>query len=278
MVSLLLAADLRPMAALLVVFILFLMVVSLSTFRMRVLVLVLQFLEHAYLILLISDIVAGTLLLVWSLHKHFFKSLNFLWLGNGIWEGNREAHKEISELVALLVEGHSEAVARHERIGLDDLSGLRFNSDLPPVKVHERELKTSQCFQQGYLLLVDEVGALALEKLVLFLQNDNHDISSIHIRQVVGLAMQYLLVVVRCALVDRDLDFVHFLVDFLSLALLALFCLVDDFACLVALIAGYHLLSNHARANLSHHHLHAASLAGRAFLNCCSISTTNPIA
>ena len=106
----------------------------------------------------------------------------------------------------------------------------------------------------------------------LLLAHDNH-VTSLSPRVLVSLAMKLVLVFVRSALVDFDLDYFLLLDDLLTIASLALILFVDDFSFATALVARPRRLGVHSRSELRHLHDHASSLAGWTGLHCSFLAS-----
>jgi len=70
------------------------------------------------------------------------------------------------------------------------------------------------------------------------LLDDNNNVSRLNSWVLVSLAMEHILLVVRCTLVNLNVYNFLLLDDFLSVAELALVFFVNDFTCSTAVIAG----------------------------------------
>ena len=110
----------------------------------------------------------------------------------------------------------------------------------------------------------------------LLLCNDN-DVTGLHARELIGFAVEGVLVVVGRAFVDNSLKHLLLLNNLLAIASLALVLLVDNLTLTATLIARALRLAVHAGSEHGHFHNHAATLAAVALLD-SAIFATNAVA
>jgi len=179
-------------------------------------------------------------------------------------EDDLEDDKEVARLERLLVVGHTVSLDRLDLIGLDYLTGLVLDADLLPVEVSQHKVDASKSLQESDLLLNEQVGSLTLEGLVGLLLNLDHHVTCFDVRELIGLAMEHVLLTVWSALINLNLENFLLFSDFLAIASLALVLLVDDLTFALAFIAWAGALRVHAGSELLHHSPHTSSLASRA--------------
>ena len=92
----------------------------------------------------------------------------------------------------------------------------------------------------------------------------DHHITCFDVRELIGLAVEHVLLTVWSALINLNLENFLLFSDFLAVASLALVLLVDDLTFALALIAWTSALRVHAGSELLHHSPHTSSLASRA--------------
>jgi hypothetical protein len=188
-------------------------------------------------------------------------------------EGNLENNVQVAEFVRLLVERQTLAHNSLQVIGLDDLTGFILDSNFGSVQVRYDEVNARQRFLQGDLLLHQQVGSLALKLLMgLLLRNDN-DITGLHAWELIGLAVEGVLVVVGRSLVDNCFKHLLLFDNLLAIASLALVLLVDNLTLTAALVARALGLTVHARSEHGHFHDHATSLAAIALFDSTFLAT-----
>jgi hypothetical protein len=108
---------------------------------------------------------------------------------------------------------------------------------------------------------------------VRLLLNNYNDITWLDARVFVGLAMEDVLLVVWCTLIDFRLDDLLLLHNFFAIAVLAFVLLINDFTFTIAVIAGTLGLSVHAWSKHLHSSHYAATLARAAFLDSTFFTT-----
>lgn len=146
-------------------------------------------------------------------------------------------------------------------IWLDHLSRFILDSNLRAVEMGNLEVYTSQSLQKSYLLLNQKICTLAFEKFVRLLLNNYNDITWLDAGVFVGLAMENVLLVVWCTLIDFCLDDLFLLHNLFAIAVLAFVLLINDFTFTVAVIAGARRLSVHAWSKHLHSRYHATAFA-----------------
>lgn len=115
-------------------------------------------------------------------------------------------------------------------------------------------------------MLEKQVSALSLELFVRLLLHDNDHIAGLHTRELVGLTVESVLAIVRCALINHGFENFLFLGHFLALAGLAFVRLVDNLALAMTVVTGTLRLGVHAWAELLHSRYNTASTARGALL------------
>jgi hypothetical protein len=158
-------------------------------------------------------------------------------------------------------------------IWLDDLARFILDSNLRAVEMGNLEVYTSQSLQKSYLLLNQKICTLAFEKLVRLLLNNYNDITWLDAGVFVGLAMEDVLLVVWCTLIDFCLDDLFLLHNLLAIAVLAFVLFINDFTFAITVIAGARRLSVHAWSKHLHSCHHAAAFARAAFLDSTFFTT-----
>ena len=122
------------------------------------------------------------------------------------------------------------------------------------------EVYARQSLQKSYFLLNQEIRALAFEKFVRLLLNNYDYIAGLDAGVFVGLAMEDILLVVWCTLVDFSLNDLLLLHDLFAVAVLAFVLLIDDFTFTTAVIARARGLGVHAWSKHLHPGYHASTL------------------
>ena len=135
------------------------------------------------------------------------------------------------------------------------------------------EVNAGQSLKQGDFFLDQEVSTLSLKSLVRLLLDNNDNVSWLHTWVFISLTMEYVLLVVRCTLIDLSLNDFLLLDNFLSFAGLALVLLINDFALTTAVIAGTLRLAIHPRTDHSHFHNLTTTLARSALLDSTFFAT-----
>jgi hypothetical protein len=105
------------------------------------------------------------------------------------------------------------------------------------------------------------------------LLNNYNDVSGLNSRVLIGLAMEYVLLVVRCTLVDLSFDDLFLLYNFLAIAAFAFVLFINNFAFTTAIITRSRRLSVHAWPKHLHSGYHATTLAGSALLDSAFFTT-----
>lgn len=144
--------------------------------------------------------------------------------------------------------------------------------------MNEDKVQPGEGLNKGDLLVHEEIGTLALEGFVLFLLNDNDDITCLSIGNLVALSMLGVSLTIGCALIDLNLKGLVLLLDLLALAILAHLGRVDALALATAIIARPGSLRIHAGSELHHHDAHALALATLASLYGVGIGAANTLA
>jgi hypothetical protein len=111
------------------------------------------------------------------------------------------------------------------------------NPNLGAVEVCDLEVNTSQSLKQSNFLLDQEICTLTLEKLVGLLLNNYNNVTWFDSGVFVGLAMEDILLVVRCTFVDFSFDDLLLFNNFFAIAVLAFVLFIDDFTLSVTIIA-----------------------------------------
>jgi len=139
--------------------------------------------------------------------------------------------------------------------------------------MNDCEIDAGQSLEQRDFFLNQEVRSLTLKSFVRLLLDDNDNVSWLDTWVLVCLAMEHVLLVVRCALVNLSLYDFLLLDNFLSIAGLALVFLVNHFALTATVIAGPLRLAIHPRTDHSHLHNLTTTLAGSALLDSAFFAT-----
>lgn len=182
-------------------------------------------------------------------------------LGHGLGEGNLEHDVQVTEFVALLVEGQTLVKHSLNVIGLDNFARLVLDAQLGSIEVVDDEVDTSESLQESDFFLHEQIGALALEAFVgLLFHNDDH-IAGLATRVLVGLTMESVLLVVRRALINLSLQNFLLLLDLLTIAVLALVSFINDLTSATAFIARASRLRVHAGTEHYHFVDHTTTIA-----------------
>ena len=134
------------------------------------------------------------------------------------------------------MEGEALAFESLQVFGFDDLAWFVLDSNLGPIEVVEREVDASQGLYESYLFFHQKVSTLSFESLVGLFLAGNYYVTGFHSWELVGLAVELVLVVVWRSLVDDCLEDFLLLGDLLTIASLALVLLVDNFTLAAAVI------------------------------------------
>ena len=162
-------------------------------------------------------------------------------------EDELEHDEKVTELVRLLMVGHTVTLNSLNIVGLNDFTWLVLDADLLAIQMGQHEVDTGQGLKQRDLLLDQEVSASALELSVGLLLDLDDDITGLDAWVFVSLTMEDVFLTVRCTLIDLDLNDFLLLNDLLAIASLALIFLIDDFTLALAFIAGLGALRVHSR-------------------------------
>ena len=99
------------------------------------------------------------------------------------------------------------------------------------------KIDSSEGLNQSDFLFHQEICTLSLELCVLDFLNDNYDVSGLHARVLIGLAMESILSIVRGALIDCHVNNFLLLLYFLSIAGFAFECFINNFAFSTTIVA-----------------------------------------
>ena len=121
-------------------------------------------------------------------------------------------------------------------VGLDHLARLVLDSNLGAIEVSHNEVHACQSFSERDLMFNEQISALSLESLVGLLLDYNDDIAWLLTGVLVSLAMESILAVVGCTLVNRSVNDLLLFYDFLAFAGLTFVCLVNNFTLATTII------------------------------------------
>lgn len=189
----------------------------------------------------------------------------------GFWhcfrERNFKHNVQIAKLVGRSVEWQTFLRHRLDVVGFDNLARCVLNSEFCAIQVRYDKVNTCQSLEQRNFFLDKQVGTLALKHLVRLLLDNYDDVASLDTRELVGFAVECILLAVRCAFVNFRVDNFFFFYYFLAIAGLALVFVVNDFAFASAVVAGTLGLRVHAWSELLHARYNAAAFTCGALLD-----------
>lgn len=166
----------------------------------------------------------------------------------------------------ILVKGHTQSPHYFFRTVRNYVAFLHVNRVLASVQMGQRELKSSQRFQQTDVLLHEQVGTLPRENLVFLFLCDQYQVSCKCLWNLVSFPCDRNWCVVWNTPFQGDFYGFFLFKDFLPIACLAFTAFCDDLPFSLAFVAVFLHLLIHTRTHLVHLDDDTLAFAGFAFL------------
>lgn len=183
-------------------------------------------------------------------------------------EDKLEFDEQVAEFVRRLVERHTEVLARHHAVGLDNFARLVLDAHLATVEMSEHEVDASKGLEQRDLLLYEQIGTLTLESLMGLDANDDDYVTGFDIGHLITLTVNSKLGAIRRALIHLNLELLQGLLHLFTLAFLTALGHIKRLTLAAALVARTAGLRVHAGAHLTQDSADTLTLASTALLNC----------
>lgn len=213
------------------------------------------------------------LIYLFFLRIQCFFHLSHLLFTKIVREDNLKDYEEISRFVNLFMVWHSMILYCFNFIGLDDFSCFRFDSDLLPTDMVKNKVNSCQGLKQSNILFNQKVSSLPFKSIMRLFLNHYYNITCFHSWVLISFSMENIFFLVRCSLVNLNIQNLFLFHYFFSIAIFAFVFVSNSLSFTTTFITGTCSLGIHSWSKHLHHSSHTFSITGRTFSNCISFTS-----